>query len=101
MSRIINTAFIAFVLGGATLAASGVPARADNVTVGVVPGGIAFGYSDGYWDRERHWHDWRDHQEAERFRAADRAHYYERRHDADEHDRDHGWRDNDRYWEHH
>ena len=31
---------------------------ADNVTVGVGNGGIAFGYSDGYWDRSRKWHNW-------------------------------------------
>lgn len=72
------------------------PAAADNVTVAVNPGGIAFGYADGYWDRERNWHAWRDAREAEAWRREHREHYYEWRHDRDE---DHGWRDRDRWWD--
>lgn len=63
----------------------------------VVPGGeIAFAYRDGYWDRGHQWHAWRDEYEATRFRAQNRDHFYDRRHDED---RDGGWRDNDRYWD--
>jgi hypothetical protein len=69
---------------------------ADNVTVAVSPGGVAFGYSDGYWDRDHHWHAWRNHEEAARFQAENRAHYYNYKHDRD---KDHGWH-NDRYWDH-
>jgi hypothetical protein len=36
-------------------------------------GGIAFGYSDGYWDREHRWHGWRDAQEAAAWRAEHTA----------------------------
>jgi len=97
MNRIAKAGLIAFGLIAAGVVA-GQPARADNVTVGVGPGGIAFGYSDGYWDREHHWHQWRNHEEAVHFRAENRAHYYDRRHD---HERDEGWRDHDRWWDRH
>ena len=80
--------------------AIGRPAIAENVTVGVTSGGIAFGYDDGYWDRERQWHAWRNREEAAHWREENREHYYARRHDRD-HERDHddGWRDRDRWWE--
>jgi len=65
----------------------------------VHPGGgeIAFAYSDGYWDRDHHWHEWRGDREAADFRNAHHEHYYDRRHDAEPNG---GWHDNDRYWEH-
>jgi len=61
-------------------------------------GNVAFGYSDGYWDHDRHWHRWHHHRDWDRFREERREHAYEWRHDRDH---DQGWRDNDRYWEHH
>ena len=60
-------------------------------------GSIAFGYTDGYWDRGHHWHRWAHHRDWERWRDEHRDHAFEYRHT---HDRDHGWRDRDRYWEH-
>ena len=71
---------------------------ADNVTVGISNGGIAFGYSDGYWDRDHEWHNWENKEAAERYRAENKDHYYERKRDSD---RDAGWRESDRCWEHH
>lgn len=71
------------------------PALADHVVVAVNPGGIAFGYTDGYWDRGHAWHAWRNRREAAAWRAENREHYFERRHDRD---RDMGWRE-ERYWE--
>jgi hypothetical protein len=80
-----------------TLALAGGPLITGCV---VAPRGgeVAFGYSDGYWDRDHHWHAWRSSQDAAQFRAANRDHYYDRRHDED---RDQGWHDNDRYWQRH
>ena len=69
-----------------------------GTSVGIDFGNIAFGYTDGYWDHDHHWHRWRHHADWERFREERREHAYEYRHD---HDHDHGWHDNDRYWEHH
>lgn len=75
---------------------AGLPAKADSVTV-TVPG-IAFGYTDGYWDQSHHWHAWRNRREAEAFRKRDRSHYYNWKHDRDA---DHGWREHDTWWDHH
>jgi hypothetical protein len=90
------------VIGLSLAVASGVhmsPAlAADNVTIGIGNGGVAFGYSDGYWDRGHQWHNWENRAAADRFRAENRDHYYDRKHDSD---RDAGWRDSDRYWDHH
>ncbi len=60
----IKTALVALALAGGSFIASH-PALADNVTVAVGPaGGVAFGYSDGYWDRGHQWHAWRNADEA-------------------------------------
>lgn len=98
MTGIFKAAMVAFALGGGSVVAgaAGAPAMAADVTVAVP--GIAFGYNDGYWDRERNFHEWRDRQEADRFRAENRDHYYERKHDEE---KDHGWRESDRYWDRH
>jgi len=65
----------------------------------VAPGGgeVAFGYRDGYWDRDHHWHAWASDRDAARFRTANGGHYYDRGHDED---RNQGWHDDDRYWDH-
>jgi len=90
MKAFEKTARLALVLaGGLALASCVVAAPREEV---------AFGYSDGYWDRSHHWHAWASPDDAARFRAANRGHYYDRPHAAD---RDQGWRDNDQYWDHH
>jgi hypothetical protein len=71
---------------------------ADNVTIGVGGGGVAFGFNDGYWDRGHQWHGWKNQEEATSFRSQNHDHYYDRKHDAD---KDGGWRDSDRYWDRH
>lgn len=73
------------------------PAAARGVNVTVSPA-IAFGYSDGYWDRDHHWHPWQNRREAEAWQREHPTHYYNHRHDRD---RDAGWHDNDRWWAHH
>jgi hypothetical protein len=89
----IKAVFVTLALAGASTALAGCV---------VAPGGgggqVAFGYSDGYWDREHHWHTWANSQDAARFRSSDNSHYYNRRHDEDP--RNQGWNDNDRYWDH-
>jgi hypothetical protein len=66
--------------------------------ISIDPGGIAFGYRDGYWDRDHRWHGWRNEDEANWYRSHYREHYYDRRH---EEEREHGWRDADRWWDRH
>ena len=96
MKRRLSLAVLAVAL---SLGATSMPAAArDDVTISVNPGGIAFGYSDGYWDRAHHWHKWHSHADADWYRRHDREHYYAWRHDRDH---DHGWRDADRWWDRH
>jgi len=98
MNRIIKTALIASALAGAPLLASAPAMAAVDLSVDL--GNAAFGYSDGYWDRDHHWHAWRNRQEAEYFRTHYGDHYYAVRHDRDRKDRDKGWR-NERWWDEH
>jgi hypothetical protein len=95
MKTSIKAALVAFALATGSLAIA--PAIAADVTVGVGPGGIAFGYKDGYWDQGHKWHAWASADEAAHWRAANKAHYYEWKHDRDKGE---GWRETDRYWEH-
>jgi hypothetical protein len=98
MRSTIGVAFVALAVAGGSLA-PGLPAAADSVTItATLPAGIAFGYSDGYWDQSHHWHAWRNRQEAEAFREHDRAHYYAWKHDRDP---DKGWHDHDMWWHRH
>jgi hypothetical protein len=97
MRTTTKIALVALALAGGSLAVTGQPALADNVTVGVSPGGFAFGYSDGYWDRNHAWHAWENKEQAARFREENRDHYYEWKHDRDP---DQGWR-SERWWDRH
>ena len=92
MKTLIGASVIALALGTAAVAT---PAAADHADVGVQfqIGNAAFGYSDGYWDRDHHWHHWRNERERHYFREHDRGHYYDRDHS---HYRDEGWRH--AYW---
>lgn len=97
MNKSIKLALATLAFGGA-IAAVQAPALADHVTVAVGVPGIAFGYNDGYWDRDHAWHAWKDRDEAARWRAEHADHYYDYRHDRD---RGQGWRDADRWWDRH
>jgi hypothetical protein len=98
MRMILGAALVGFSLIGASAVIAPPAIAADNVTVGIGGGGIAFGYSDGYWDRGHQWHNWENKDAADRYRSESKDHYYDRKHDAAENQ---GWRDNDRYWDHH
>jgi hypothetical protein len=97
MRKTIKGALVAAALIGGSLVA-GLPAMADNLSVAVSPGGIAFGYNDGYWDQGHAWHAWKNAEESAQFQAANRDHYYAYKHDRDS---DKGWRANDTWWSHH
>ena len=98
MKKIIKVTLIGFALASGSIGITLSAIAADNVAVGVNAGGVAFGYSDGYWDRDRQWHDWKNKEESEHYRAENREHYYDRKHDED---KDKGWRDSDRWWDRH
>ena len=90
----MKMALIALAMGTATLGL-GAPAKAE-VAVAVGPGGgIAFGYTDGYWDRAHAWHRWENRRALAEWRAEHRAYYYAHRHTYYRYG---GWRERERYW---
>jgi Spy/CpxP family protein refolding chaperone len=97
MGRTITAVFAALAIMAAGSAAMAPSAMAQSAVVQVNPGGIAFGYTDGYWDQSHQWHAWRDQKEAQAWREEHRDHYYAYKHDRD---RDQGWRANDTWWHH-
>jgi len=92
----IEAALVAFALLGAPVAT--VAPAAAQVQISINPGSIAYGYSDGYWDRNHHWHPWANENDRNWYRSHYAGHYYDRRHDREP---EQGWRNSDRWWEHH
>jgi len=97
MRKLIQGSLIAFALVTAPLIASGPAFAAVDFSISL--GNAAFGYSDGYWDRDHHWHTWRNKDEQRYFQTHYGDHYVGERHDRDRNDRDQGWR-SERWWEH-
>jgi hypothetical protein len=98
MRMILATALVGLSLATVSAVQTNQALAADNVTVGIGNGGVAFGYSDGYWDRGHQWHNWENKAATDRFRSENKDHYYDAKHDSAP---GAGWRDSDRYWEHH
>lgn len=94
MKRTILAVLVATALAAPAFAP--VAARAD-VTVTFNPGVVAYGYQDGYWDRDHAWHAWPNQQAETDWRGHNTEHYYDYRHDRDQ---DMGWR-GDSWWDHH
>lgn len=88
-------ALVAALLATGTLAP--LPKAHAAVSVQFDGGNVAFGYSDGYWDRGHQWHRWPSTAVRNDWHKQNGAHYYGHAHT---HDRGAGWRDNDHYWEH-
>ena len=82
MPSILKTGVLALALAGGL---SGI-AYADSITFST--GNVAIGYSDGYWDRQHAWHEWRRTEDRRAYQAEKNAEYHEWRHDRD---RDMGW----------
>ena len=93
MRRVIQGGLIAFALLAVPVTSSAPAFAAVDFSVSL--GNVAFGYSDGYWDRDHVWHAWRNKDEARYFREHYAEHYVDARHDRT---RDQGWR-NERWWE--
>ena len=97
MNRLITSALVSLCLAGATLGAGTPASAAADFSISL--GNAAFAYSDGYWDRDHHWHAWRNRAESEYFRSHFGEHYVNTRHDRDRRDHDQGWR-GERWWDH-
>ena len=67
--------------------------RRSGVSFSINLGDVVIGYSDGYYDRSRRWHRWRNDDERNWYRQNRRAAYFDmiRDRDNDRHRRD--WRD--------
>jgi len=71
-----------------------------DVTFSIGIGNIVFAYSDGYYDRHRRWHHWRDHRQRDWYRRhyGRRYHGY-RRDDERDHRRRDWWRGRRDRWD--
>jgi hypothetical protein len=98
VKQIIKGALMALALAAAPVAASVPAAAASDFSISL--GNAAFGFSDGYWDRDHHWHNWQNKSQAQYYRTHNADHYVASRHDQDPKDHDKGWR-NERYWDKH
>jgi hypothetical protein len=93
MKLLISGTLLAFALVTAPVITS--PPAAAAVDFSISLGNAAFGFSDGYWDRDHQWHTWRSRDEQRYFQSHYGEHYVNARHDRD---RDQGWR-NERWWD--
>ncbi len=66
------------------------PALAAGVGISFDDGVVAFGYRDGYWDHDHHWHRWSRSDDWRAYREHHPDHYFARNHDRY---KNHGWRD--------
>ena len=65
---------------------------ADAFSFSFDTGAVRFGYSDGYWDNDHHFHKWRNAREAREFRARFGDRYQALKHTRA---KNAGWRDDD------
>ncbi len=56
-------------------------------------GNVVFGYSDGYYDNNRRWHDWRNEGERAWYQQNHARTYHQMRRDADNHRNRRDWRE--------
>ena len=98
MKLLLKSALIAIAVAGAPAIMSAPASAAFDFSISL--GNAAFGFSDGYWDRDHRWHAWRNRDESRYFRTHYPEHYYSYRHDHDRRDRRQGWRE-ERWWDEH
>jgi len=58
----------------------------------IILGHALLGYADGYYDRDRRWHGWRNDNERNWFRQSHRDRYFDVRHDRDRDRNRRDWR---------
>ena len=98
MKHIVKAALVALAMAAAPVVTTAPAQAAADFSVSI--GNAAFAFSDGYWDRDHHWHAYRNKTEARYFRENFRDHYAAYRHNHDRKDRDMGWR-SERWWDNH
>jgi len=90
MNRVLKGAVVALGLTGLVAGASLTTATTASARAVVAFdfGTVAFGYHDGYWDRDHHWHHWRHRHDADFYRNSPNNQYHDWGHNRDH---DHGW----------
>ena len=92
VKTIMKAALVVAALGSAAALFSTPASAYSDVSVQFNAGDVAFGYRDGYYDRDRRWHRWDNDDDYYYYRR----HYGRYYHDYD-HDRDDYWRSHYRY----
>ena len=77
-------------LGAAALTAA--PAEARGVSFSVTLGDVQIGYQDGYYDRNRHWHPWRNAAQRKWYQQNHRSSYFGVSHSRDNDRNRRDWR---------
>jgi hypothetical protein len=95
--RNTKAALVAALLAAGALAPVAITPAHAAVSVQFDSGSVAFGYSDGYWDRSHQWHRWPSTAARTDWRKNNKAHYYTHAHTRD---KAAGWRDSDHWWGH-
>lgn len=67
--------------------------RDSGASFSIQLGDVVIAYSDGYYDRNRRWHRWRNDRERNWYRQHRRASYYEYTRDRDRDRKRRDWRD--------
>lgn len=78
----------AYIVAGGLLMAAGsfvsvAPVQAASVDFSIRLGNVVIGYEDGYYDRDRRWHKWRNNSERNWYRQYRRDSYFAMRRDRD------------------
>jgi len=87
MKRVIQAVLISGAVGLTAIAVA--PPAFAQMDIGFRIGDVTVAYRDGYWDRDHHWHKWRNDSDWRSFRENHPAHYHDYQHDRDEHGHDH------------
>lgn len=70
--------------------------RPSGTSFSIILGDVVIAYSDGYYDRNRRWHGWRNNNERNWYQQNHRDSYHGIRHDRDNDRKRRDWRDGKR-----
>ncbi|MEI9888207.1 MAG: hypothetical protein WDN08_17260 [Rhizomicrobium sp.] len=84
MNKLLNGLCVGAALCALGLTAATTPAaHAAGVNFSITLGDVVFGYSDGYYDKNRRWHRWRNSQERRWYQSNHRNSFYNLQRDRD------------------
>ncbi len=93
MRKLLTTAAIGLGLIGAAFTTADAAAANTNecspIHISFSLGDVAYGYTDGYWDHQHHWHRWQRASDRTNYRKAPTGEYHAWGHNRDR--RNQGW----------